>query len=138
MVAIEVGTDDKVKRFLIHKQLLCDRMEYFNKMFNGQFKEGIEQKGSFPEDDIEAWGLMVEWVYRDISAAMPFASKSREEKKATILSLYKAVGLAEKYVIWKLQISSWTTSSPIFGTMAHSLVPSILTWPTLMRNLGRS
>ncbi|TVY44211.1 hypothetical protein LSUB1_G002339 [Lachnellula subtilissima] len=60
MVDILVGP--KKKLFRVHKTYLCRRIPYFDKMFNGAFKEagGVAE---LPEDDPAAFDLLMEWTY---------------------------------------------------------------------------
>ncbi|TVY93346.1 hypothetical protein LAWI1_G002208 [Lachnellula willkommii] len=60
MVDILVGPDKKL--FRVHKTFLCRRIPYFDKMFNGAFKEagGVAE---LPEDDPAAFDLLMEWTY---------------------------------------------------------------------------
>jgi len=60
MVDILVGAEKKL--FRLHKTFLCQRIDYFDKMFNGEFVEaaGI---ANLPEDDPAAFDLLVEWMF---------------------------------------------------------------------------
>lgn len=43
--------------------MLTEAAEYFSKIFSGKFKEAADGSASFPEDDAEAWELLIEWCY---------------------------------------------------------------------------
>jgi len=58
-----VGTNERP--FLVHKKTICDAVEPFGKMFRGGFAEASSHTATLPEDDPEAFGLLVEWVYKD-------------------------------------------------------------------------
>ncbi len=58
MVDIYVGPEEEP--FRVHKQKLCRRIPYFDKMFNGQFKEASENVGRLPEDDPAAFDVLME------------------------------------------------------------------------------
>jgi hypothetical protein len=60
MVDIFVGSEKKL--FRLHKTFLCRKIDYFDKMFNGEF---VEANGvaNLPEDDPAAFDLLVEWMY---------------------------------------------------------------------------
>jgi hypothetical protein len=60
MVDIYVGFEER--HFRIHRQLLCDRIPYFEKMFNGHFKEASEGIARFPEDDPAAFDSLIDMV----------------------------------------------------------------------------
>lgn len=61
MVDIFVGPEKQL--FRLHKQVLCERVPYFDKMFNGGFKEAKEGRATLPEDTVDAFDLLVGWVY---------------------------------------------------------------------------
>ncbi|TVY32187.1 hypothetical protein LOCC1_G008823 [Lachnellula occidentalis] len=63
IVTIHVGP--KEKAFAIHKDLICNRSDFFSKAFNGPFKEGVDGKMHLPEDDPQAFSAVVAWMYRD-------------------------------------------------------------------------
>lgn len=62
IVTIYVGP--KRKSFSIHKKLLCSRSEYFDKAFNGGFKES-DGTMYLPEDDPEAFDALVVYIYQN-------------------------------------------------------------------------
>jgi len=51
IVELYVGPQNKL--FRVYKKLLCDRVPYFNRMFNGNFQEATEGKATFPDDSPE-------------------------------------------------------------------------------------
>ncbi len=61
MVDIFVGTERK--RFHLHRDLLCDRSDYFKACFSGNFKEAQQNELSLPEDNVESVCLLVRWLY---------------------------------------------------------------------------
>lgn len=61
VVTLLVGPDEVA--FVVHKARLIRRIPYFEKMFNGHFKETVDQVGTFPEDDPATFDLLIEWVY---------------------------------------------------------------------------
>lgn len=63
MVKLKVGVDNKQQCFSVHKGILCKRVPYFDRMFGASWKEGREGIASFPEDSIEAFDLLLEWIY---------------------------------------------------------------------------
>lgn len=64
MVDLYIGKEKKHQR--VHKGLLCQKIPYFAKMFQGGFKEATENTATFPEDSPESFGLLVEWIYTGI------------------------------------------------------------------------
>jgi hypothetical protein len=62
MVTLYVGP--KRKKFIVHKKLICDSADYFDKAFNGRFKEGREGIMHLPGDKPGAFSLFIDWLYR--------------------------------------------------------------------------
>jgi hypothetical protein len=62
IVEIRVGTAH-VRSFMVHKKLLCDKIPHFKKMFEGPWKATGEKIATFPEDDADAFDVLVCWVY---------------------------------------------------------------------------
>lgn len=73
-----MGQEKKV--FRVHKDLICGRVSYFDKMFSGGFKEAQEQAATLPEDDIDAFALFVKWLY---AGELPSARELRNFKTDT-------------------------------------------------------
>lgn len=59
MVDIHVGEDEDSGHFKLHKSILCDKVPYFENMFNGNFIEGTTNSASLPEDDPEVFNMLV-------------------------------------------------------------------------------
>ncbi|TVY81684.1 hypothetical protein LSUE1_G005999 [Lachnellula suecica] len=65
MVSIYVGEDEDEEHFTVHKELLCNKIPYFQKMFQGGFNEAKTSVARFPEDEPESFDLLLGWVYED-------------------------------------------------------------------------
>jgi BTB/POZ domain len=50
---------------VVHKKLLCEKSEVFDKMFNGSFKEATSNTATLSDDDPEAFEALVEWLYQN-------------------------------------------------------------------------
>lgn len=61
IVTLYVGTDEQ--KFIAYKDVLCNKVPYFDKMFNGGFEEANTLIARFPEDDPKPFDLMLGWVY---------------------------------------------------------------------------
>ncbi|TVY36838.1 hypothetical protein LOCC1_G007065 [Lachnellula occidentalis] len=61
MVTLFVG--EKEARFTVHKEILCNKIPYFEKMFKGSFQEATTNEARFPEDDPQSFDVLVGWVY---------------------------------------------------------------------------
>jgi len=60
-VKIYVGPERKL--WFLNEDLLCDRIPFFKGVFKSEFKEGDSKVMELLEDDPEAFGRLVEWVY---------------------------------------------------------------------------
>ena len=68
MVDIHVGGSQlskPVRHFHVRKLLLYSKIPFFDKMFNGRFKEAINQVAYLPEDCFSSFGVVIDWVYTD-------------------------------------------------------------------------
>jgi hypothetical protein len=63
-VALLVGTNPTIT-FEVSKADLSRKIPYFNRLFKSNFKESLENKVEFPEDDPRAFDLLLEWVRKD-------------------------------------------------------------------------
>ncbi|KAF7900957.1 hypothetical protein EAF00_003178 [Botryotinia globosa] len=61
MVELKVGPEEAL--FRVHKSFLCNKIPYFDRMFNGGFIEAKENSAKFPEDDPQSFDILIEWVY---------------------------------------------------------------------------
>lgn len=64
MDIVDVYVGPNRTKFVIHKQLLTSKSEYFNKALNGKFREAAENQITLEEDPPEAFDLLVVWLYR--------------------------------------------------------------------------
>jgi len=80
MVTLYVGT--KRKKFIAHKKLICC-VDFFDKAFNGPFKEGQEGLMYLPEDSSGAISLFLDWLYRGV-----LPSRSSDEYLENLYNLY--------------------------------------------------
>ena len=60
-IAVSVGKSPTI--FYLHKDLLCSRSDYFRAYFNGNFREIETGIITLPDDDVEAFKLLVDWIY---------------------------------------------------------------------------
>ncbi|KAF3005129.1 hypothetical protein E8E13_010297 [Curvularia kusanoi] len=97
-VEVIVGTDDLLKRLIVHKQLLIDRSLYFKKALSGAWVEAQEQKVRLPEDDPATFQVYVNLLYTDQISLSPVdsskdANLAAQEEFEDLIDLYV---LAEK------------------------------------------
>ncbi|KAJ8069701.1 hypothetical protein OCU04_000126 [Sclerotinia nivalis] len=61
LVTVTVGKEKR--KFVLHRQLLCDSVPYFRSAFSaGGFKESQESSMDMPEDEPEAFELFINWL----------------------------------------------------------------------------
>jgi hypothetical protein len=75
---IDIFVGPERKRYVVHKQPLTSKSEYFRTVFKGGFKEAEENSIHLREEDPAAVALMIGWVYRGVIPGMerkisPFA-----------------------------------------------------------------
>lgn len=61
IVTIYVGKERT--KFSLHRQLLCSKVPYFDKAFNGGFAEASKQEMHLPEDSAKAFVMFTAWLY---------------------------------------------------------------------------
>ncbi|TVY89016.1 hypothetical protein LAWI1_G007186 [Lachnellula willkommii] len=96
IVTIHVGPERKA--FAIHKNLICNRSDFFSKAFNGPFKEGIDGTMHLPEDDAQAFSALVVWMYSGQLPPFPNAKFAEDITGSSdyIFSLMPLFHLSEK------------------------------------------
>lgn len=107
MVEIFVGPDKKL--FRVYKKVLCDKIDYFDKMFNRSFKEANEGKVTLPEEKLKSFDLLLGWVYHGIIRPLTFACKGTRSRYSWCP--IKFYSLAEKLCLPNLQ--DWIMSTLI-------------------------
>ncbi|KAI9646440.1 hypothetical protein NHQ30_004432 [Ciborinia camelliae] len=97
MVSIKVGEGFKAVEFLVPKAPLCQRVAFFNAMFNNGWLEDLKGSCTLPEDDPEAFSILLHWVF-DIPRDAPvmFTSESSRIHLGTFVEL---IVLADKYLL---------------------------------------
>lgn len=97
MVDLIVGPKEAL--FRVHKSFLCNKIPYFDKMFNGGFMEARENSAKFPEDDPQSFDILIEWVYSGCVRFYDVGTKDTHENW-DFLRLY---ALAEKLGLTQLE-----------------------------------
>ncbi|TGO60643.1 hypothetical protein BOTNAR_0142g00140 [Botryotinia narcissicola] len=78
LVDLIVGPEEAL--FRVHKSFLCNKIPYFNKMFNGGFIEAKENSAKFPEDGPQSFDILIEWLE---DRALDLYRQSSRVKNAT-------------------------------------------------------
>jgi hypothetical protein len=124
---INLFVEPKRKKYHVHKDLICERSEYFQKAFQPiTLKESLEGGIYFPEDVPEAFDLFVRWLY---TSELDNADSITDEKLLNYAHLYV---LADKVCLGQLQNAaidrniSWagiSFFSPSFIKSVYEMTP---------------
>jgi hypothetical protein len=60
---VDIFVSPRKTRSYVHKQILCARVPYFQKMFCGSFFESKQNPATLPKEDPVVFDLFLEWVY---------------------------------------------------------------------------
>jgi hypothetical protein len=107
MVDIYVGPSKVL--FRLYKSRICARISYFDKMFNGNFKEASENTAYLPEDSPASFDLLADWANHPTEKKCPRRIRELEtvlDDDEQEVASWDAVGfysLAEKYCLPELQ-----------------------------------
>jgi len=107
MVDIYVGPSKVL--FRLHKNKLCFRIQYFDKMFNGSFKEASSNTAYLPEDDPASFDLLADWANHPTASKTPRKIRDLvavKDADGEDVASWDPVGfyiLAEKYCLPELQ-----------------------------------
>lgn len=98
MVDIFVGS--KRRQFVCHKDLLCARSPYFDRMFNGHLQEATLHSCNLqaPEDSAEGFEVFLSWLYR---GNLPESYEAVAGPKRLFSSLASFCILADKLLLAK-------------------------------------
>lgn len=101
MVTIYVGP----KTYIVHEELICHKVDYFNKLFKGNFEEATTKTVTLKEDDPDAFGHFINWLYGEAfvckkdSCKAPVTVHSDPRHILPSIALYV---LADKYGVVEL------------------------------------
>lgn len=123
-MGIYAGQEKKL--FTVHKKLLCDAAEVFDKMFNGGFREATDNTAHFPEDDIDAWELLVQWLYQGHLQPLILCPNRDKTDMAALEKRVKLYCLAETYGIVHLMDNTMDTIAQVYKV--RTLTPDISTF----------
>ncbi|ESZ89668.1 hypothetical protein SBOR_9946 [Sclerotinia borealis F-4128] len=94
------GSGTNKVKFAIRRKILCARVPFFKCMFMGDFAEATTQSAALPEDDPDAFRLLLTWLYTGSIASENFPDDS------FLIPLSTLFILAEKYNVSALMDSS--------------------------------
>ncbi|KAF4624291.1 hypothetical protein G7Y89_g13882 [Cudoniella acicularis] len=99
MVDVFIGPNKR--QFRIHKALLCNRVDYFKKMFSSGFIESEEGHATLPDEDPAIFSLFVEWLYGNGRLSPVDISKSTTSS-GPVIDRIKLYGFAERICLIEL------------------------------------
>lgn len=99
MVVIHVGPSRK--KYHVHKKILCDKVDYFHKMFNNGFTETLDQAATLLEVNSDTFDLFLEWVYG--GDFQPLDMTKNTPYSGPIVDLIRLYGFAESICLSELQ-----------------------------------
>lgn len=94
IVDIYVGPNRR--HFHLHKQILCDKVPFFQMMLTGGYKETQDQEASLEEDDPDAFDLFVQWLYKDRLLPIDVSKQTPDLDCGPFFDLIKLYYFAEK------------------------------------------
>ncbi|KAF7926041.1 uncharacterized protein EAE97_010341 [Botrytis byssoidea] len=62
-VSIKVGQGSNITEFIVPKRPLCSKISFFDAMFNHEWLETSTQSCTLPDDDPEAFSILMHWVF---------------------------------------------------------------------------
>ena len=98
MVTLYVGK--KEVQFTVHKDILCNKIPYFEKMFKGGFQEAADNAAKFPEDDPQSFDVLLGWVYEGDLRSLN--TKGQEDEPLLSWSPGKLYALSDKLCLPEL------------------------------------
>jgi len=118
---IDIFNSPGKEQFRIHKELLCSRVPYFEKMFrDGGFIESVDQTASFPEDDPAIFSLFLEWLYTKNLAPINVANST--ETSGPLVDLMRLYQFADKLCL--LELADYAITILVSNYDHHHLPPS--------------
>jgi len=93
-VTVEIGEPDRVfgpSVFKVHPQLLCKSLPYFDKAFNGSFKEAREKRIELTHESPVGFGYIMRWLYTGSVDCNP------PNSSATLFTLCRLWVAADRY-----------------------------------------
>ncbi|KAH6668903.1 hypothetical protein B0J14DRAFT_641646 [Halenospora varia] len=94
---VELFVGEEEEPFRIHKKKLCDKIPYFNTMFNSDFQEGRDSRAFSPKGKVVCFDMLQYWLYHgSLPGISEFWDKSQNNWKCSLLSVYS---LADKFLL---------------------------------------
>lgn len=113
-MTFNVRSGPNKQKFSVHKELLGRKSPALKAAFDGRFKEGHTNEMNLPEDDLEAFSLLVSWLY---TSHIPRQRANPEgDMTAATAQYFHLFVLAGKYLIPDLEKCCYTAIHQLLGT----------------------
>lgn len=123
-VKIIVGEGEGAKEFVVHKEILVNKVSFFENMFSSEFLQSSGGLVTLPEDSPEAFEVLIEWIY--CSSLKPLHKSRNPDPYLADLAIL-TIGLAEKYMLLELGDRAMN----FLAKVAKDLVPTMSQMGTL-------
>jgi hypothetical protein len=98
MASLFVGPEKKL--YTVPKDLLCARVEYFDRMFNGPFEEATTLCAYFSEDKASDFAILLHWVdQNNVPSRERRYTKDREAGFEMSWNAFEVYNLADKLLL---------------------------------------
>lgn len=85
-MTIFVGADKE--KFVVHKDLICSKSEYFRAAFAGRFKEAEEEEMRFENVSPAVFRTVINWVYTGLLEFENGSNKINEDSFGQAYGVY--------------------------------------------------
>ncbi|KAH6671050.1 hypothetical protein B0J14DRAFT_702110 [Halenospora varia] len=97
---VKVCVGPKRKEFTIHKNLICDKYDFFRRAFCSGFEEAEKGEMHLPEDDANVFANLTDYLYRGtVPDLVPPSPNSVDPTLKKTCALRRLYYLAEKLVM---------------------------------------
>ncbi|KAL2064592.1 hypothetical protein VTL71DRAFT_3729 [Oculimacula yallundae] len=100
---VELIVGPEKKKFIVHKDLLCSKVPYFEKMFKGGYSEATNNSAAFPEDNVECFDLLLGWIYNGRLRALTADTKNANGVRVISWSMSDFYSFTDKICLPDLQ-----------------------------------
>ena len=100
-MTITVGQEEKA--YTIHKDLICGKIPYFAKEFEGSFSEAQTGKMHLPDVSTEAFEVILQWLYCKTFPMIPLVRAINKHGLRSISPILQAYIAAESWCVVSLQ-----------------------------------
>lgn len=93
---VDIFVGSEMKQYSVPVDILCYYSPYFDCCFRGSFKEAAEQKLTLPEDSVEDFDILLDYI---LTGHVPSTYEVKENDKAGLEKCISFIEYADKYSI---------------------------------------